>query len=108
MRTLLMIVSVAALCSSSVALAQSTLIIHPSPLKCENLLAMANHGVPVLVDRVAAANRQNVKTDNALVIDAEAPSGLIVDECSEVPRVTFAVDVARGSGSTHFDDSTYH
>jgi hypothetical protein len=51
MRTLLMVITVSTFCASSVALAQSTLIIHPSPLKCENLMSMANHGMPVLVDR---------------------------------------------------------
>ena len=107
MRTLLMIVTISALCSSSVALAQSTLIIHPSPLKCENLLSMANHGTPVLVDRVAGTNRQIVKADNALVIDADAPAGLIVDKCSKVPKVTFAVDIARRDDSARFDSSAY-
>ncbi|MPW22204.1 hypothetical protein GCT13_36590 [Paraburkholderia sp. CNPSo 3157] len=108
MRTLSMIVTVSTLCASSVALAQSTLIIHSSPLKCENLLSMANHGVPVLMDRVTGTNRQFVKTDSALVIDAEAPAGLIVDDCSKAPKVTFANEIARVSDSVHFDNSTYH
>ena len=108
MRTLLMIATVSTLCSSSVALAQSTLIIQPSPLKCENLLSMANSDMPALVDSVAGTNRQIVKTDSALVIDAEAPAGLIVDKCSKVPKVTFAVDIARESDSGHFDSNTYH
>ncbi|BCG04624.1 hypothetical protein PPGU19_091920 (plasmid) [Paraburkholderia sp. PGU19] len=108
MRTLLMIVTLSALCASSVARAQSTLIIHPSPLRCENLLSMANHGMPVLLNRVASTNRQVVTTDNALVIDAEAPAGLIVDECSKTPKVTFASEIARRSDSVHFDNSTYH
>ena len=107
MRTLLMIVSIATLCSSSVALAQSTLIIHPSPLKCENLLSMADHGTPVLVNRVTGTNRPIVKTDNALVIDADAPAGLIVDKCSKGQKVIFAVDMARRSDSLHFDNSNY-
>ena len=97
MRTLLMIVSVATLFPSSVALAQSTLIIHPS-LRCENLMLMANHGRPgILVGRVAGTNTHVAKTDTALVVDAEAPSGLIVDECKKAPKAPFAVD-----------ESTYH
>ena len=95
MRTLSMIVTLSTLCASSVALAQSTLTIHPSPLKCENLLSIANHGTPVLADRVAVANTQFRKSDSALVIDAEAPDGLIVDTCTRARRVTFVDKIAR-------------
>lgn len=110
MRALPLIVTVSTLCATSGAFAQSTLMIHPSPLKCESFLSMANHGTPVLTDRVASgSNMQPIRADNALVIDAEAPEGLIVDECSRAPKVTFANEIARVSDRVQLNGATtYH
>lgn len=103
MRIVLQTIVLSSLCLSQLAFAQTPLTVHPSRLKCEDFLSIADKDKPALVYWVAGTERHTINPDDELIVDAASPVGLIVDECKRVPKASFIDEVKRLSRAGYLD-----
>jgi len=97
--------TVAFLCMSNTAIAQTTLTVHNGSVTCSDLTSVVEHGRPAIVDRIVArVPPRSAWSDNRLVIDASAPAGLIVGECRRIPPGRPIGEAVRLSVDRHSHD----
>ncbi|OUL79521.1 HdeA/HdeB family chaperone [Paraburkholderia hospita] len=99
---ILTLIIASGLCISQLAFSQTALTVHPSKLKCEDFLSLADQDKPALLYWVAGTGKRTIRANDELVVDAAAPVALIVAECRKAPNASFIDEVKRLSKSGEF------